>query len=333
MSGPYVYVPQHNAYTHSDYAPAAYTPASPFIPSASLYHSPYTDANIPLPDSPNMNSAPLFPSSLNVPNTSVFRPRRLSWHGDRVFPSYYSPTPAYPNIPLPDTSDPYDLPHRRRHSFSYPSFPYSPALSTWDPYAPSIEPLYPSQLHIHPWLNAQTWTGEFLLNLADAQFNPMQLIGPGMPQSARLDILSQPATYPPLNRLRIVCSLIPDWPIDLRHHLDLRPIADGPASGMISFDTSGTGLQPPILLRDVLIQIHRTLHTRITHGDWAKLSSSEETAVSKAYRRRCKALGSVEAMQAELAQGVKRVDYLLHKVWFRGCVVDLQKGVMRLIVG
>ncbi|EEB87743.1 hypothetical protein MPER_14793 [Moniliophthora perniciosa FA553] len=100
---------------------------------------------------------------------------------------------------------------------------------------------------------------------------------------------------------------------------------------------------------DVLLCIHRSLHTRITHADWARLNSQEEAAVARAYTQRCKALGhqgaqayiggqvgigafgpDVEA--AELAQGVKRVDFLLGKTWFRGGVVDWAEGVIKLVV-
>ncbi|KAK7453961.1 hypothetical protein VKT23_011473 [Stygiomarasmius scandens] len=262
------------------------------------------------------------------------------------YPFYTPPSPFF--LPLPDTPDPF---YRRRHSFSL--YPQS-AIRTWDPYYPPFlnPPVSPAQLHIHPWLNAQTWNGEFLFNLADRRFNPMRRHVAGIMRTTSpsgMDILCQAATYPPLNRLRIICDIIPQWSIDLRHRLDMMP--DG--SGM-SFDTTRTSaldletspvnrllllLLPPITLLDILIQVHRSLHTRITRVDWAKLTSEEEAAVSKAYRKRCNAAGSTstigsrEAVQAELVQGVKRVDFLLERIWFKGCVMDLERGIMRLIVG
>ncbi|KAK7457022.1 hypothetical protein VKT23_010325 [Stygiomarasmius scandens] len=332
MSGPYVYVPPQH-YPSSNYAdPTVYTPVSPFIPNAALYRSPYTD-NIPLPDSPSFSFTELPSASEDstFPNTPLNRPRRGSWH---VEPSYLFYTPPSPfSLPLPDTSDPF---YRRRHSFSlYPQ----PAIRTWDPYYPPFlnSPVSPAQLHIHPWLNAQTWNGEFLFNLADRRFNPMRRHVAGIMRTTSpsgMDILCQAATYPPLNRLRIICDIIPQWSIDLRHQLDV--MSDG--SGM-NFDTTRTGAFPPITLLDILIRIYQFLQTRITHVDWAKLTFEEETAVSKAYRKRCHAAGSTgtigsrEAVQAELAQGVKRVDFLLGKIWFKGCVMDLERGIMRLIVG
>jgi len=332
MSGTYVYIP-HQQYPNSNYAEnTVYTPVSPFIPNAALYRSPYTD-NIPLPDSPSFSFTE-FPSASEdstFPNTPLNRPRRGSWHVEPSYPFYTPPSPFF--LPLPDTPDPF---YRRRHSFSlYPQ----PAIRTWDPYYPPFlnPPVSPAQLHIHPWLNAQTWSGEFLFNLADRRFNPMRKHLSGILRTispAGMDILYQAATYPPLNRLRIICDIIPQWPIDLRHQLDMMP--DG--SGM-SFDTTRTSAFPPITLLDILIQVHRSLHTRITHVDWAKLTLEEEMAVSKAYRKRCHAVGSTgtigsrEAVQAELLQGVKRVDFLLERIWFKGCVMDLERGIMRLIVG
>ncbi|KAF9266680.1 hypothetical protein L218DRAFT_857282 [Marasmius fiardii PR-910] len=104
--------------------------------------------------------------------------------------------------------------------------------------------------------------------------------------------------------------------------------------------TSGSHI-PPITFLDVLLCIHRSLHTRITQADWAQLTSVEEEHVSRAYTQRCRSLAhsgaysgvyGADAEQAARTQGVKRVDFLLGKVWFRGCRVDWSEGVLRLMV-
>jgi len=50
--------------------------------------------------------------------------------------------------------------------------------------------------------------------------------------------------------------------------------------------------------------------------DWARLTPTEETEVARVYTKRCKGFGVSEMLQR--SQGVKRVDFLLGKVWFKG---------------
>jgi hypothetical protein len=73
---------------------------------------------------------------------------------------------------------------------------------------------------------------------------------------------------------------------------------------------------PPITLSDILIKTFDHFQQRITHMDWAALSPQDESNIAKAYTARCKASGTAEAI--ERGHGVKRIDYCLRKVWFRG---------------
>ncbi|THV03540.1 hypothetical protein K435DRAFT_651086 [Dendrothele bispora CBS 962.96] len=72
-------------------------------------------------------------------------------------------------------------------------------------------------------------------------------------------------------------------------------------------------------LLDILRTIHRSLHTRISHSNWAQLTEWEQTAVTRVYTKRCKAMGYLNAFERE---GVQIIDFLLGKVWFRGLVMD-----------
>ncbi|THU95295.1 hypothetical protein K435DRAFT_133195 [Dendrothele bispora CBS 962.96] len=324
MADPYVYT--YRPFPGADDPSSSYSPYSPFIPNNPLYSSPYTDT-IPLPDSPPITTT----LDGSTPNTPLNRPRRGSWHAEYPFYGqtlYTPPSPYF--LPLPEMPDALHT-RRRRHSFSlYPG----PTISTWDPY--SNPPVSPAQFHLHPWLDAQNWTGEFSLNLSDPSFKPMQVYsisaGRKTRGPARVDVLSEPATDPPLTRLRIVCDILPQWPIDLRHPLDQGTDAT------FAFDSARTSGRLPITVRDILFKIYESLQTRITHQDWARLNSQAESMVTKAYRKRCKAvgstgvIGSTAAVEAALAQGVKRVDFLLGKVWFKGCIMDWERGVMRLII-
>ena len=101
-----------------------------------------------------------------------------------------------------------------------------------------------------------------------------------------------------MTRMRIVCDRVPNWPID------------------IGFGSSVSSPSVPITLGDVLVMVHRILHTRISHLDWARVPAEEETPIARAYTKRCKSIPS--NTQFESRQGVKRIDFLLDKVVFRG---------------
>ncbi|KAF8997826.1 hypothetical protein BDQ17DRAFT_1248084, partial [Cyathus striatus] len=103
------------------------------------------------------------------------------------------------------------------------------------------------------------------------------------------------ATHPPLTRLRIVCDRLPEWPIDIKKR-------------------SG------ITVSHVLKAIHEHLHTSIVQPDWDELSSNQQKEVNKAYLKRCRNAGTAEEMFKR--QGVKRIDFLCDKIWFRGLVFE-----------
>lgn len=79
------------------------------------------------------------------------------------------------------------------------------------------------------------------------------------------------------------------------------------------------GGKPPITVGDVLLQIHRALHLMITRNDWNALDTGEEGKITKAFFKRCSA-GGPGHKDWFVSQGVKRVDYLLDKVLFRGLI-------------
>ncbi|KAJ4490171.1 hypothetical protein J3R30DRAFT_3653581 [Lentinula aciculospora] len=306
MSGPYVYTP------HSSYVPSGYvisnhhTPQhSPFIPNATLYpSSPYSNP-ASLGGSPQIPALSLAPPG--SPNTVAFpaytapvRQRRPSYHGD-----FIPPTSPFLSDGYRLESDPYSRERRRSFGGSY----YQPGWAPSTYQNAIVPPASPSGFLLHPWLNADVWKGDFVLDLISRDFRPLQINAVGQARPCPVEYLNQPATHPPITRLRIVSDLLPDWPIDIAytpHYV------------------------APITFLDVLINIHRSLHQRITHDDFNRLSLSQERAVTKAYYRRCRSAGSFES--TERAQGVKRIDYLLDRKWFRGCVLDWDAGVFRLVV-
>ncbi|KAK1221567.1 Rho guanine nucleotide exchange factor [Marasmius sp. AFHP31] len=210
------------------------------------------------------------------------------------------------------------------------------------------------QFHLHPWLDAQNWSDDFLFLLSSHVFNPQMVqsrfinsdgsVGEiSRTKPPPMDRMLQTATSPGLSRLRVICDLIPNWPIDIPYEMGL---IENPGPSALRPDplARAHGGTPLITLRDVLLCVHRVLHTSISHADWAQLTPVEQGHVSSAYGNRCRAAAHAGAPmgtsgadrarfeQAEMSQGVKKVDFLLEKVWFRGCRVDWVEGVLRLMV-
>jgi hypothetical protein len=116
--------------------------------------------------------------------------------------------------------------------------------------------------------------------------------------------------------MRVVVEGLEQWPVDIRL----------PSSSHYSYSEA-----PPISLGDILLSIHSAFQMRISHLDWANLSLAQEEAVTKAYMKRCQSYGP-EREQVEKAQGVKRVDFLLGRIWVKG-IVPIGEGNFRLLLG
>lgn len=71
-------------------------------------------------------------------------------------------------------------------------------------------------------------------------------------------------------------------------------------------------------MEDVLKQVYEHFMQRISQVDWVQLGPDEEREIGRAYTARCKALGSLAAVES--SHGVKRIDYARGKVWFKGFV-------------
>ncbi|KAJ7657658.1 hypothetical protein DFH06DRAFT_452642 [Mycena polygramma] len=219
--------------------------------------------------------------------------------GPRVLPPSYDD--LYPDIPA-DFSAP-DTPKVKQSDF-FPEYT-APASSS-------------SSLQIHPWLNGDAPSPDFYFDIANGAFMPLKRVQ--LDSSADTGGLlsvaecNEPAFHPPVQRLRIIHPHIPWWPIDLV----LPPEME--ADEVL-----------PITLGDVLIAIHRAMHTPISHRDWARLSTTEGAAVARTFTARCRAearrteVGPSNLRDVELAEtqkGVKRVDYLDGKTSFRGLIRD-----------
>lgn len=126
----------------------------------------------------------------------------------------------------------------------------------------------------------------------------------------------------------ITCDEIPQW------RVVLEPYEERPSNaGYLGVPTDSRSAAP-ITVHDVLFAIHKMLQRQISHRDWVDLSSDRATSVARAYTRRCRTFPTTQAF--EESQGVRRVDYLLDKYYFKGLMQPRgEQGFenMRLLVG
>ena len=316
MTSNFVYTPhpQNSApidYRNSPYLGHFYDQTnSPFIPPQPLslnpspFHSPYGTPVLPatnLPSTPNLISSPLpgsysafspFPTSGDplssyqqfVPQDPWPRERRYSWNEQ--------PAPLYRPNPVRQRTrsfndNPYPLP------FSPPG-PVSPYGNPFA-FQPVLGPV------LHPYLDGSRYRGDIVFDFAAPEFRPMRVVAHNQIWPLSHEDLAQLATEPRMYKLKISCDIwIPEWPLNF----DFR--------SNIPYDSN----IPPIKLGDILTAIYWSLHKRISQYDWAQLSPEREYAVSKAYTRRCKAMGPDQLTTRN--QGVKQIDFLMGRTKFRG---------------
>lgn len=280
---------------------------SPFIPPSLL------------PPSPNGGSGTRrvrFEEDDRYPNTRLRPP---SWHGPAAvqnpapFPSppfVYSPLP--PVMPIAGPPSGY-IPHRRLSDSSVRAPPSWVGVPTWMVY-PHPQVSAPPPAQFHPLLNGES-AQEILLffDLSLHAFNPIRISRPRETSGSSIgqDELRQQATHPGVNRMRITCDMLPDWPVVLEPQRD-----DPYRSDYLGVPSSSSSYTQPITVGDILVAVHRMLQRQISHRDWVKLSQDEATAIARAYTRRCRTFPSAE--QFEASQGVRRVDYLKDKFVFKG---------------
>ena len=187
---------------------------------------------------------------------------------------------------------------------------------------PYVWPYYYPQHQLHNLINGEIVAPHLYVNLADPNLVIRSRSGSGIHRPTTLSEyeLEQPAMHPQMTHVRIVCDMIPQWPVDLQ--------------------VLGTSLSPPrrrraalpyLTLEDVLLALHASLHRKISHQEWGRLTTAQEMEVARAYTRRCKSSGSDWAERQQQAEGVKRIDFLLKTTWFKGFTwLDPENGVERL---
>ena len=236
-------------------------------------------------------------------------------------------TPVYqPALLHPDYS------RSRRHSFDAAYVPVQTAAMTASPwptvpapyftYSPGWTALAPMELprpQLHNLINGDIISPHLHLNFVYPDLVIRTRTGSGINTLNGYD-LEQPATHPQMTRVRIVCDMIPQWPVDLQV-----------IGTSLSPHRRRRSALPYLTLEDVVHAVHASLHRKISHQEWGRLTTAQETDVARAYTRRYKSSGSEWAERQQQAEGVKRVDFLLKTTWFKGFTwLEPENGVERL---
>jgi len=205
----------------------------------------------------------------------------------------------------------------------------APAPAPWPTVpAPYYSPgwqLAPVELprpQLHNLINGEIVAQHLYINFALADLVFKKRTGPGSYNISTLSPydLEQPATHPQMTRVRVMCDGIPQWPVDL--HVN---------GTTLSPHRHRRGALPYLTLEDIVRAVHASLHRKIAHEEWGRLTYSQETEVARAYTRRFKSSGTEWAERQQQAEGVKRVDFLLKNTWFKGFTwLEPENGVERL---
>jgi len=277
---------------------------SPFIPNIAFGTPSPMAQSIPLPPSPYTPSSPYTsPSHALHDYPPIGPPQRQRTVSFNTAQLAYSPfqTPPSPQFLQVQTPG-----HHRRRSYggSTSSTPASPFRGN----AP-LPTFGAEQIQLNPWLVPR---GDIVLDFSSPDFRVDVMMSAATRQLIPLTDASflELATSSAITKMRIVCDLLPQLPID------------------VSSDRGPNGILVPLTVGNILTHIWKMLHSRISMKDWQTIGMENETRATRAYMARCKSLGPLEV--AERQQGVKWVDMLCGRVWFKGLVRE--NDVYKLLV-
>jgi len=302
MGTPYVwpyYYPQQQPHLYFQFPPTAASSGYTHRPSRSVGGSPYGSPAVIPTHLPVLPAAPPFATpveqpGLLYPGYTGTRSRRHSFDIAYVPVQTAVPGPA----PWPTVPGPY----------------YSPG---WQ-----LAPVELPRPQLHNLINGEVVAQHLYINFAVADLTIKKRTGPGMFDITTLSSydLEQPTTNPQMTRVRVVCDGMPQWPVDLQV-----------IGTTLSPHRRRRAALPYLTLEDVVRAVHTSLHRKISHEEWGRLSALQETEVARAYTRRFKSSGSEWAERQQQAEGVKRIDFLLKNTWFKGFTwLEPENGVERL---
>lgn len=258
----------------------------------------------PPPSHGFVNRHPYFPSS----STSV-----------APYPIYFDSRSADYGAPEGDTglvAHPYTAESSRYlHGRSRQWSPWTQQYSTVYPWTPHLSQVA-ARAVLHALLDGSRTFGWHAH--AEADFSARYLIVRHRNQPLSSVQCDAPATSPGVTRLRIVCDMIPEWPVELSL-ADVSLMRSRPGRAIISC----------ITVADVMYAVYTSLQAQVTREEWMRLTPSQAVEVARNYRRRAKACASAEC---EIRRGgVRRVDCLGGKCHFGGLIwLQSDGGVARV---
>ncbi|KAK0449073.1 uncharacterized protein EV420DRAFT_790893 [Desarmillaria tabescens] len=193
------------------------------------------------------------------------------------------------------------------------------------PHVSFLNPNCRESIHMHPLLASSRFHNAPISY--DVTFPPSSryVVDRNTRTAVPAHTLAQPATDPPtFTKLVMRCDKFP-WPVVV-----------SPSSKVGKFYIGNAPMMPaetlPISNIDLLHALHSTLSIRVTHEEWDALGSGSpaQRRVSRAYERRCLKMGG------GWEGGVRRIDWLGHKVQLIGIEVDRNAsagGIAKLIFG
>ncbi|KAF9050867.1 hypothetical protein BDZ89DRAFT_594305 [Hymenopellis radicata] len=256
-----------------------------FVPDASPHNSPF------IPGSPFLPNATPSPFGNVIPLPAVHAGGQIpydpvnGWQraGHRRTPSW--------NPPLSAGAEAANFLHPMGHRPRTQSFGGIGGQGLETPIVRNIPPA----MQLNPWLTP-SGTGLWF-DLTMSQFSPRYIVDAQGSQMPLPDHeLALPATHPAVAGLHLVFDVLPQYPLDVS------------AGGA------------PLTLRHVFEAVYGFMQRQIAQDDYDMLGFEQKKVVAKAYTRRCNALGPAAAKEKE--RGIKRVDFLVGKVLFRGLVND-----------
>ncbi|KAJ7160449.1 hypothetical protein C8R46DRAFT_1286277 [Mycena filopes] len=196
--------------------------------------------------------------------------------------------------------------HFSNTNILYSPLPWSPSPSASTSSLPPIPPLWPSApprrlsperdyapIQIHSLLSFMPFTPP---NVRYDLAQPLHTIIPQLTPS-----FLDPATYPPLPALTVVCRHLA-WPWPIRVEAASLPNTTGFVSVL-----------------DVLTSLHTSLRLAVRWAEYNALpSAGTRRSVDDAYFARCRLVEDRNAREIETLKGVKRVDFLRGKTHFLG---------------
>ncbi|KAJ7167088.1 hypothetical protein C8R46DRAFT_1272376 [Mycena filopes] len=227
-------------------------------------------------------------------------------------PLPWSPSPSASTSSLPPLSPSPSVTTRARPQESLELTAIPDAL----PNAVDQKPLYKPFHRSTPPIIYSLWPSAPTFRLSpERDYTPIQIHSllsfmPFTPPNVRYDFAQplhtispqltpsflDPATYPPLPALTIVCRHLA-WPIRVSASLP---------TGFVS-------------VLDVLTSVHTNLRLAVRWAEYNALPSADtRRSVDDAYFTRCRLVEDRNAREIETLKGVKRVDFLLGKTHFLG---------------